>query len=60
MSTKQTILSVVGSMPENISVEAVIERLYLLMKIEKGCQQADAGETLSHVEAMERIEKWLK
>lgn len=37
-----------------------MERLLLLAKIERGIQQADSGQTISHAQVKERMAKWLK
>jgi len=37
-----------------------LERLYLLYKIDRGAQQADAGELISQEEARQRMAKWFK
>jgi predicted transcriptional regulator len=37
-----------------------MERLYLLAKIERGLQQADAGQTVPHQQVKERMAKWLR
>ncbi len=37
-----------------------MERPLLLAKIERGLQQADAGELIPHDEVKERMAKWLK
>ena len=57
---KQQILHSLSSLPDQVSIEEVMERLYLMAKIEKGCQQADAGNTISHADAEKRMEKWLR
>ena len=59
-SEKQNILRTVKNLPEDTSIEEAMERLLLLFKIEKGCNQADSGKTVSHVEAEKRLKKWLK
>lgn len=41
------------------SLDEAIERLRFLYKVHRGIQQADAGETLSHEEAAERLGQWL-
>jgi len=51
--------SLVRSLPENASIEDAMERLFLLHKIEKGIEQADARLTVSHDEARRRLRKWL-
>jgi len=37
-----------------------MERLLILTKVERGCQEADDGKTVSHDEAEKRFRKWLK
>lgn len=48
MTTKQKVIKAVQSLPEDASYEDAMERLLFLAKIEKGLQQADAGQTVSH------------
>lgn len=60
ISEKQNILKTVQTLPENTSIEEAMERLYLLFKVEKGCHQADSGETVSHAQAEKQMKKWLK
>ncbi len=57
---KQEILDVVRQLPEQISVEEVMERLLILAKVEKGLKEANSGKVVSHVEAEKRMEKWLR
>lgn len=37
-----------------------IEKLYLLYRVNRGISQADAGLTVPHEEARERLKKWLE
>jgi hypothetical protein len=60
ISEKDNILQAVKNLPDNTSIEEAMERLYLLFKVEKGCRQADAGQTISHAAAEKRMSKWLK
>ena len=60
MTIKEKMLQVVRALPEDASIEEAMERLLFLAKVEKGLEQADAGETLSHEELKERMSKWLK
>jgi predicted transcriptional regulator len=57
---KQNILTLLQRLPEQTTVEEAMERLLILAKVEKGCQEADAGKVISHTEAEKRLEKWLK
>ncbi len=60
MTTREKVIQVVQSLPDNASVEDAMERLLLLAKIERGIQQADSGQTIAHEEVKQRMAKWLK
>ena len=60
MTVKEKMLRTVGNLPDNASVEDAMERLLFLGKIEKGIQQANAGQTVPHMTVRERTAKWLK
>jgi hypothetical protein len=51
MQTKQRMLKAIEDLPEDANVEDALERLYLLYKIDKGIEQADAGKRISQTEA---------
>ncbi len=53
--TKKKILKVVEQLPDDATIEDAIERLYFLAKIERGLQEADAGLTVPHDEAKQRL-----
>lgn len=48
------------SLPEETSFEDVVEKVYLLYKIERGVRQLDAGEGVSHEEARRMFREWLE
>jgi predicted transcriptional regulator len=50
MTTKEKVLQAVNNLPDDASIEDVMDRLLLLAKIERGLQQADAGQTIAHSE----------
>ena len=56
---KSKMESLIHKLPENASIEDAVEKLFLLYKIEKGIEQADAGRTVSHAVAKQRLRKWL-
>lgn len=60
MTTKQKVLKAVQGLPENASYEDAMERLLFLAKIEKGIQQADAGQTIPHEKIKQKMKRWLK
>ena len=57
---KEIILNAIQALPENAGFEDVIEKLYLMSKIEKGISQADQEQTFSHEDAQQKFSKWLK
>ncbi len=52
---KQMVLEALEELPSDATVEDAIERLYFLAKIQKGLEQAAAGQTMSHEEAKKRL-----
>ena len=55
---KHKVLKAIEGLPQDVTFEDVMERLYFLYKIDRGLKQVEAGETLSHEEAMERTKTW--
>jgi|UniRef100_UPI0040472F56 predicted transcriptional regulator len=47
MITKDKAIEVIKSLPEEFSIEELMDRLILLNKIETGLRQADRGETFT-------------
>jgi predicted transcriptional regulator len=54
-NAKQRALEAIEKLPEDASLEEVMERLYFLSKVERGLRQADAGQVVSHEEAKRRL-----
>jgi predicted transcriptional regulator len=57
---KEKVLQSVQSLPDDASIEDAMERLLFLAKVQRGLQQADAGQTVPHNQVKERMEKWLR
>jgi len=56
-SIKQKVIEAVETLPPDATVEDVMERLYFLAKVQRGLDQADAGDTIPHDEAKKRLLK---
>ena len=54
-SMKQKVIEAVENLPADATVEDAMERLYFLAKIQRGLEQADAGDTIPHDEAKKRL-----
>ena len=55
VGAKKKILEAVERLPDDATIEDAIERLYFLAKIERGLREADAGLTVPHDEAKNRL-----
>lgn len=61
MSTiKESVISIVKEMPENVTLEDIMESLYVKQKIIKGQSQLESGQFYTHEEAKELLKEWLK
>jgi hypothetical protein len=47
-------------MPENMTIEQVIDQLIFLEKVQKGLDDSDNGRTKTKHQAKEILHKWLK
>lgn len=48
MNTKALVLEAIGRLPDDASVDQVIERLQFLERIAEGLREADASEVIEH------------
>ncbi|TVQ22604.1 MAG: hypothetical protein EA382_11745 [Spirochaetaceae bacterium] len=58
-SLKEKMVSSIQELPDDATIDDAMEKLYLLYKIEKGIEQADAGLVVSHEEVRRRLARWL-
>ena len=57
MTAKEKAVRAVQELPDDASIEDAMERLLFLAKIERGIQQADAGQTIPHERVRDRMAK---
>lgn len=60
LTTKESVISLVKKLPENSTLEDIMEHLYVKQKILKGQKQLETGQFYTHEEAKEIMEEWLK
>ena len=46
--------------PNNVSMEDIIEAIYVRQKIKKGLKDSEEGRVYTHDEAKEILKKWLE
>jgi hypothetical protein len=57
MNSKDKAIAVINSLGDNVTLDDVIDRLYLVRKIELGIAQADAGDVMEHEQFMAGLER---
>jgi len=57
-SLKQKVIESIEKLPENASLDDIIERIYFIHKIEVGLKQSEQGDVISHKDVLKKIEKW--
>lgn len=56
---KDSVIAMVRSLPDDVTIEDIMERLYVEQKILKGQQQLREGKFHTHEEAKAILKKWL-
>jgi len=57
---KSQIIETMSEMPDEFSIEDIVEKLIILDKIEKGQKDIKEGKVFTETQAKERLKKWLK
>ena len=60
MLTKEKIKKTIDSLPDNFTIEEVIEELIVIDKIEQGLKDVEEGNVYSTEELRKKLGKWLK
>jgi predicted transcriptional regulator len=60
MITKALIKNALDSLPENVTIEQVIEHLIFFDKVQKGMEDSENGRVNTVEEAKQKLNKWLK
>ena len=58
LPVRDRVLRAVQEMPADATFEDVLERIYMLQKIERGRQQIADGQGVPHAEAESRMKRW--
>ena len=54
-TNKSEIIRAIEDLPDDATIEDAMERLYFLAKVERGLEQSESGETISHAEIKARF-----
>ena len=56
---KSTVIESINKLPDEFSIDEIIERLMVLEKIEKGRQEVKEGKVNTEDQAKAKLNKWL-
>ena len=60
MLTKTLVTAAIKDLPEKFTLDEIMQRMYLLHKIERARQKSKDGKTFTTAEAKKKLQKWLK
>ncbi|MDG5799935.1 hypothetical protein QA597_06130 [Marinilabiliaceae bacterium ANBcel2] len=60
MITKTQLRNSIESLPENVSIDQVIDHLVFLDKVQKGLKDSQEGKVYTKTQAKDKLKKWLK
>lgn len=56
---KAAVIESISELPDEVSIDEIIERLIIVEKIDKGRQQVKAGKVNTEEQAKAKLGKWL-
>lgn len=56
---KEQVLKLVQSLPDDVTVDDVMEELYFKLQVDAGLKELDEGEGIPHEVVEQKMEKWL-
>ncbi len=56
---KAAVIESISELPDEVSIDEIIERLIIVEKIDKGRQQVKAGKVNTEEQAKAKLSKWL-
>ena len=59
MTTKESVLQAISELPDDASLEEILDAVLLRLKVERGRRQIQEGQGVSHEEVRERLARWL-
>ena len=58
--TRETVNQAISSLPQNFDLDALVERLIFIEKVEEGLAQLDRGECKTQEEVEQIVKSWRK
>ena len=58
--TKETILAAVNALPDQVTLDELMERLIFIEKVEEGFAAINLGESKTNEEVLKLVQSWQK
>jgi predicted transcriptional regulator len=59
LGVKEQVILMIQTLPDNITLEDVMEELYFKLQVDAGIKELNEGKGLSHKEVEKRMSRWL-
>ena len=59
MTSKEKVLSIVQQLPDDSSIDDIADRIDFIAGIQRGLNELDSGEGVSHAEVKKELASWL-
>ncbi|MFT4664135.1 MAG: hypothetical protein ACI8YQ_003441 [Polaribacter sp.] len=60
MLTKEQLLKYIGKLPDQFSIDELMDKILFLHKVEMGLEQSKNDQVTRHEQVKDRFKKWLK
>jgi len=60
MINKENLLKYIGELPDQFSIDELMDKILFLHKIELGLEQSKNDQVIPHEEIKDKYKKWLK
>jgi len=57
---KEKAITAINDMPQDFDLDALMEKLIFIEKVEKGLEQLNVGNTLTHEQVKQKVREWQK
>ena len=57
--TKEKVIELIRGLPDDITVDDIMEELYFKSQVDEGLAQLDRGEGIPHEDVEKRLSRWL-
>ncbi|MEO6149132.1 MAG: hypothetical protein ABIN95_02150 [Mucilaginibacter sp.] len=55
---KDKVIETVNTLPQDFELDVLLEKLIFIEKIQKGLDQLEKGQTVSHADVKQRVKEW--